>query len=277
MSMADQTLGWSGNRGPRGAAVQGPSIPQQASAAPYPLESTVNVGGQERFVSLASGALLALLGLGRRNKLGMLIAGVGAGLIYRGATGHCSVYNALGVDTANDPERTREHLEEAAAHGLHVAQSLLINKTPEELYKFWRNFENLPKIMTQLESVHVIDERRSHWVTKAPRITGGKVEWDAEIIEDVPNARIAWRSLPGADVDNQGSVTFTRALGDRGTAVRIVMDYNPPAGRLGKWVASLFGKSPEQQVWKDLHDFKRFMEIGEIPTTAGQPRGTCAG
>jgi uncharacterized membrane protein len=93
--------------------------------------------------------------------------------------------------------------------------------------------------MSHLESVAVVDDKRSHWVAKAPAIAGGKVEWDAEIINDEPNALIAWRSLENADVDNAGSVRFVPAPGDRGTEVKVVIDYIPPAGRVGKWVAKL--------------------------------------
>jgi uncharacterized membrane protein len=212
------------------------------------------VGGGERLVSMAAGSILALLGVGRRDLTGLVIAGVGAGLIYRGATGHCSVYESMGIDTKHEP--ATRFLPPAAGprpsekRAVHMAQSLLIDKSPEELYAYWRDFRNLPRIMTHLESVQILDERRSHWVAKAPSLAGGKVEWDAEIIIDEPNARIAWQSLPGADVDNRGSVQFTRALGDRGTKVRVVVDYAPPAGRLGKWVAKLFGEEPEQQPLK---------------------------
>jgi uncharacterized membrane protein len=219
-----------------------------------------NVGRGERLVSAAAGSILALLGVGRRDLAGLAIAGVGGALVYRGATGRCSVYQALGVNTADeDGEAQRTRL---ADRGVHVNASFLINKSPEELYGFWKNFENLPQFMTHLESVRKIDEARSHWVAKAPRIYGGKVEWDAEITADEPNSRIAWRALPGADVEHRGSIKFKRALGDRGTMVNVDLDYRPPGG---------------QQIHADLRNFKRMMELGEIPTIAGQPRGTCTG
>jgi uncharacterized membrane protein len=240
-----------------------------------------NVSGEERLVSVAAGSILALLGIARCDVTGWVVAGVGAALVYRGATGHCSMYESLGINTAHErPQRiigAQPQSRRSEKHGVHVAVSLLIDRSPEELYAYWRNFANLPTIMTHLESVEVLGGNRSHWVAKAPSIVGGKVEWDAEITADEPNSRIAWRSLPGADVENDGSVQFKRALGDRGTAVRVVVDYVPPAGRVGKWVAKLFGEEPEQQIWYDLRNFKHVMETGEIPTTVGQPRGTCAG
>ena len=227
----------------------------------------------ELLVSAAAGAILALQGVARRDLTGALSAGVGGALIYRGATGHCAVYQRLGVNTAQDGEQAGDSTQP----GVHITESFLINRSPEELYNFWRNFENFPQFMTHLESVTKIDDRRSHWVAKAPAIYGGKVEWDAEITTDEPNSRIAWRALPDSDVQHRGEVRFTRARGDRGTMVRVELDYNPPVGQLGRWLAKLFGEEPEQQVRDDVRNFKRLIEIGETPTIEGQPHGTCAG
>jgi uncharacterized membrane protein len=239
-------------------------------------ESHANVGSTERTVSTAVGALLALGGLSRRSAGGLALAAIGGGLIYRGVSGHCPVYQAAGINTADEMSAAASP-EDYFEHGIHVEQSFTIAKSPWELYQYWRNFENLPQIMSHLESVSVIDEKRSHWVAKAPAIAGGKVEWDAEIINDEPNALIAWRSLENADVDNAGSVRFVPAPGERGTEVKVVIDYIPPAGRVGKWVAKLFGEAPDQQIQEDLRKFKRVMETGEFATTKGQPRGTCGG
>jgi uncharacterized membrane protein len=131
--------------------------------------------------------------------------------------------------------------------------------------------------MTHLESVRVLDEKRSRWTVKAPSITGGQVEWEAEIVRDEPNKLIAWKSLPGADVDNAGQVTFEKAPGDRGTSVRVSFDYVPPAGRLGNWIATIFGEAPARQAREDLRNFKRVMEIGEVLSLVGQPQGSCSG
>jgi uncharacterized membrane protein len=161
--------------------------------------------------------------------------------------------------------------------GIHVTQSFSVNKSPEDLYTSWRNLEKLPTIMTHLESVRVINDSLSHWVAKAPVIAGGKVEWDAEITVDEPPARIAWQSLPGSRVENRGSVEFMPGRGDRGTAMRVAIDYRPPAGQLGHWISKLFGKSADQQIREDLRNFKRTMEIGESLTVTGQPQGNCLG
>jgi uncharacterized membrane protein len=245
----------------------------QADSAQTAERRQVNVGSSERLVSLASGAILLLNGLGRRDLLGLLIAGVGGAMVHRGATGYCHMYNAMGYDTAHQ-EATPELFER---EGTHIAESYLIGRSREELYGQWRNFENLPRIMTHLKSVRVLDDRRSHWVAKAPSIAGGQVEWDAEITADEPNTRIAWRSLPGADIHNRGSVEFADAPGDRGTLVRVTLDYLPPAGTAGRYLAKLFGEEPESQIKDDLRNFKRLMETGDVVTVVGQPRGTCMG
>jgi len=224
-------------------------------------KSHVNVGEAERAASVAAGGILLALGLVRRSIPGMLIAGIGGALAYRGASGRSYLYDALGVNTAK--------------RGIHIEQAFLISKPAEELYRFWRDFRNLPGIMTHLERVDVLDDTRSFWVARAPAIAGGKVEWHAEITRDDPNELIAWRSLPDSQVDNAGQIRFKRAMGDRGTEVHVYLEYNPPAGRLGHWAATLFGESPQQQIRDDLRNFKRLMETGEIPTIIGQPHGTC--
>jgi uncharacterized membrane protein len=231
-----------------------------------------NVGQLERGVSIASGAILALLGVGRGGLPGLLIGAVGGGLIYRGATGHCHAYQALGINTAEE-----EQQQSAGTGDIHVEQALLVNKSPEELYRYWRNFANLPSIMSHLKEVTVTDDRKSHWVAKAPKLYGGEVEWDAEITQDEPNSMIAWRSLAGADVDNNGLVRFSPGLGDRGTEVHVSINYSPPAGKVGDLVAKLFGYGASHQIREDLRSFKNTMEVGEVPTTEGQSRGTCTG
>jgi uncharacterized membrane protein len=168
----------------------------------------------------------------------------------------------LGV-TALDIMNAQQLATTAGAHGgLSQVNTITINRSPEEVYKFWRDFRNLPRFMTHLESVEVTGETRSHWVAKA--LGGGIVEWDAEITEDRPNQSIAWRSLEGADVDNWGSVRFDQAPGKRGTEVRVEIEYNPPGGALGAGIAKIFGQAPEQKIKDDLFRFKQVMETGEV-------------
>lgn len=146
--------------------------------------------------------------------------------------------------------------------GIDVAQSVTVRRPVEEVYAFWREVENLPKFMLHLESVEDLGEGLSRWVARAP--AGLHVAWDAEQTEQRPNERIAWRSLPGSQVDNEGEVTFRRAPGDRGTEIRVRLLYRPPAGRVGALFARLFGEAPAQQVRDDLRAFKQIMEIGEV-------------
>ncbi|MDB5321257.1 MAG: cyclase/dehydrase [Phycisphaerales bacterium] len=231
---------------------------------------TINVGEQERWISAGIGALLALYGFKRLSAAGILVGTGGVLLLQRALTGHCPLYEKLGLNTATgEGAAPKEYFE----RGIHVEESFTIMKSPEELYSFWHNFENLPRFMKHLKSVKVLDEKRSHWVADGP--AGMDVEWYAEIINDEPNKLIAWRSLGGADVDNAGSVTFRPAPGDRGTKVSVVIDYIPPAGKAGAWIAKLFGHDADQLVREDLRNFKRLMETGEIPTTEGQPMGVC--
>lgn len=175
--------------------------------------------------------------------------------------------------TGRDASRNPGAVEQPAMAGgpIQVEKSVAVNRSPEECYAFWRNLENLPRFMQHLESVRNLDDKRSHWVAKAP--AGRTVEWDAEITEDRPNEALDWRSLPGADVDNAGTVRFERGPGGRGTMVRVRMRYNPPGGALGALLAKVVMEEPNVQVQEDLRRFKRVMETGDVPTTEGQPTG----
>lgn len=146
--------------------------------------------------------------------------------------------------------------------GIQVRKAITVNRTPAEAYSYWRDFENLPRFMAHLESVRVLDGRRSYWKARAP--LGTTVEWTAEIIEDQPNELIAWRSIAGTKVPNAGRVRFVPAPGGRGTEVHVELSYHPPAGALGATVARLFGDEPSQQVDGDLRRFKQMMEVGEV-------------
>jgi uncharacterized membrane protein len=154
---------------------------------------------------------------------------------------------------------------------LPVEVSLAINRSPEEIYRFWRDFENLPRFMSYLESVMVTGKTRSHWVAKGP--AGTSMEWTADIIEDRPNEVIGWQTLKGADVDHTGTVRFEPSPNKRGTIVTVDMQYSPPGGTLGAGVAFVFGKDPAQTIKSDLRRLKQFLETGEIITTEGQPAG----
>lgn len=196
------------------------------------------------------------------------MAAAGGALLNRGASGHSAVYQRLGVSTARGRE---SHLGLPGVHPVEVERAVTIDRPREELYQFWRDVQNLPRVMTHLQSVTPLDNDRSHWVARSP--LGGTVEWDAVITDDRPNERIAWRSADDSEIANSGSVHFTPAPGNRGTEVKVHLVYDAPAGRPGAMLAKLTGESADQQVREDLRHFKQVMEAGEIPTTEGQPRG----
>lgn len=158
---------------------------------------------------------------------------------------------------------------------LHVSKSVTINRPREEVYGLWRDLKNLPLFMHHVRSVTPLGDGRSHWVARAP--AGQEVEWDAEIIEEQPGRRIAWRSLAESDVRHQGDVRFRKAPGDRGTEVRVHLDYDPPAGRAGAAVAKLFGEEPEQQIRDDLRRLKQVLETGEVLLSDGSLEGAGQG
>lgn len=146
--------------------------------------------------------------------------------------------------------------------GMHVRKSITINRPIDEVYAFWRNFENLPRIMSHLQSVQVTDERQSHWKTEGP--AGRFVEWDAVIVADTPNEIISWQSVEGADIPNRGAVHFRPAPGGRGTEITVELDFEAPGGSLGRTFAKLFGKDPAQQIASDLRRLKQLLETGEV-------------
>jgi uncharacterized membrane protein len=175
--------------------------------------------------------------------------------------------------TALDVRCSLEHAkaESGKENGGRVNKTIIINRSPQELYNYWHSFQNFPRFMDYLESVQVTGDRRSHWVAKGP--AGKRVEWDAEITADEPNEVIAWRSLEGSDIDHSGSVRFRPARGGRGTFLRVEMAYRPPAGVVGVAVAKLLGRAPDQEIHESLLRLKQLMEAGEIITTDGQPAG----
>lgn len=229
-------------------------------------QSDINVGDLERRASVLGGGALVLFGLTRRSLPGLLLAALGGGLVYRGATGHCHTYRVLSISTAPGSRGKSPVASVPHGQGIKVEQSIVINKPPDELYRFWRNLENLPRFMDHLQAVQVLDGQRSHWVVKAP--LGTSVEWYAEVVNDAEDELIAWRSLPGSDIGNAGSVRFKPAPGG-GTEVRVALEYDPPAGEMGVAFARILGEEPGQQVEDDLNRFKRVVEGAESLTDLG--------
>ena len=221
----------------------------------------VNLSGKERMLSVLGGTVLGLYGLGRIRLSGVLLAGLGGALIYRGVTGSCRLYRALGISRP-----TTMTGEVRGNRGVKVERQVTVDAPADTLYRIWRNFENLPRFMSHLERVRVLSDRRSRWTVKTPAGVGAPVEWDAEIINERPGELIAWQSVGEAAVDHAGSVRFER--GQHGsTVVQVELQYDPPAGELGHAVAKLFGQDAGSQIETDLREFKRAVETGEI--TAG--------
>ncbi|MFW6059954.1 MAG: SRPBCC family protein [Phycisphaeraceae bacterium] len=247
-----------------------------ASPAPPPARIEHNVGLGER---LASGALAGALASGAVNLvarrggvlgvLGALAAGgLAVELVRRAVTGHSRFYQAVGVRA--DDAGVRSH---PLKRWVHVEHRVTVARSPRELYERWRDLASLPRFMRDIERVEPMDESRSHWVARGPR--GRRFAWDAVLTEDVPAERIAWRSLPGGDIQTEGSVQFDEAPSDRGTTVTVYLRHRFPGGAFAAVTAQLFGQAPAQQLRASLRRFKSLAEAGEIPTIEGQPRGRC--
>ncbi|MBD2757726.1 SRPBCC family protein [Spirosoma validum] len=233
--------------------------------------SRINVDDTERIWSAAGGALLATYGLRRGSFSGLLLATLGGFMVYRGASGYCPMNQALGRNTAEP------NAEDKAVDSIEIAKSLTINKPREEVYAYWRQLENLPRFMFHLSEVRQLDNKRSHWVAKLSdgllAKTLGTVEWDAQILEEVKNERLVWKSVADARIDNAGEVSFVDAPNGQGTEVHAVIKYRPPAGQLGGAIMKLFNPAFEEMIKQDLRRFKQLLETGEITTIDGQPSG----
>lgn len=227
--------------------------------------SDQNVGPVERVASILLGSLLLANGIKRMSLFGFGLAGLGAGLIQRGATGRCPMYSALNV-TGGQSLATKT-FSNPLHQQIRVEESIIIHKPVEEIYRFWRNLENLPSFMDHLLAVHPIDQKRSHWIARAP--AGRTVEWDADIVAEQENHRLAWRSVQGGGVASAGQVLFEKD-GDN-TRIHVILTYAPPAGIVGAAVARLFGEEPAQSIAADLHHLKHLMESSDSAVTGESP------
>ncbi|RPI52805.1 MAG: SRPBCC family protein [Acidobacteria bacterium] len=227
-----------------------------------------NISMNGRVTSTIAGAALAAFGYQRSNRaLGLL----GLGLVARGASGWCPVTAAVGHESGDFDEPTRRHL--GGSGGVIVEDAITIHRPVSDVYSYWRNLENLPRFMEHLAEVRVSDRSHSHWVAKGP--LGVTVEWDAEIINDIPPTLLSWKSVGRSDVVSAGSVRF-RPAGDDATQVHVKLQYDPPAGKLGAALAWLLGEDPQKQIAEDLQRFKQLVETGEI-AEAGAFRATVSG
>lgn len=225
-----------------------------------------NISDLEKWVSIAAGAGFALYGLSRLRSSGWLWTGLGGLLLRRGVTSHCDLYQALGVNTAASDTRTAL----GGSRGINVLESVTIDRPIPELYRFWRNLENLPRFMRHLESVEKMTDSISRWRAKGP--AGTVVEWEAEFYNEVPDKLIAWRSLEGSSVVSAGSVNFADAGAGRGTRVTVHLQYSPPGGRLGATIARLLGADAATQIREDLWRFKQLVEADSSDAEASPRR-----
>jgi uncharacterized membrane protein len=227
----------------------------------------VNLGALERVASIAGGAALIAYGLRRRARFGNSVAWFGGSLVVRGLSGWCGLYALFGVDRSGRGEAMQGNL------GVKVEREMVFEEPAEKLYAFWRDFRNLPTIMPHVESVSVYPDGRSHWRVKGP--LGAAFEWDARIINDVPNEVIAWRTEEGARVQHAGSVRFERLTGD-GTLVRVSLQYHPPGGELAHLVTALFGADPGVRIEDDLMRLREAMARANEDRDGMQPATTSA-
>ena len=211
-----------------------------------------NIGILEGRISAGAGGGLLLLGLITRKRLGLALSLASAGgyLLYRGLTRRDPIYRALGLNMETQGDQGR----------IEVVRTIVIERPASAVYGYWRNLAQLPRFMRHLASVREIDSQHSHWVASAP--AGMKVEWDAEIVQDLSNERLSWHSLPDSEVMNSGVVHF-RDLGDGATEVQVFIAYAPPAGAVGAAVAQLLGAEPGQQIEEDLQRLKDLLESTE--------------
>jgi uncharacterized membrane protein len=234
-----------------------------------PTTSGINVSEKERIASIVGGAALAGFALVRRGAATIPAIVTGLGLIYQGLSGNSPLYRMLGRNTAvkTNPRRVSVPHQQ----GIHVVRAATIQRSIEDLYNFWRDPTNLPQVMSYIESVQVTGPNRAHWTIKLPG--GKKAEFDVEVYTDIPNEVISWRSLPGSEIPNAGSVRFNAAPAGRGTEVHLTLEFVPPGGPLGQAILKLFGEAPAQYVGQFLREFKQVMETGEKATTEGQTSG----
>jgi uncharacterized membrane protein len=229
--------------------------------------ASANVNDLERTASVVAGTALLIGAMRGKRKTMKTLAG--AGLVARGVSGYCPVNTVLGRSRQRDD--TRQAL--GGDRGVRIEESITVRRAPRDLYIFWRQLKNLPQVFSHLCSVEPTGPRTSHWVMEGPG--GTRLEWDAEIINDVKPELIAWRSLPGSDIASAGSVSFRENLrsGQDATDVTVVMQYDAPGGAAARAVAWLAGMEPEQIVREELARFKESFEFGDPSVQFRKPSG----
>lgn len=225
-----------------------------------------NVGDEGRVASLVAGLGLTFYGLHRGSWIGAASFLVGASLLHRGWTGYCALYEQLGIDSTGKPQ---DRPGVRAQHGRKIVAKIEVNRDRRDVYDFWRNFQNLPRVMRHLKAVAPIDGTRSRWTAYAP--LGQTLSWEAEIINERYDEMIAWQSVPGSQVATAGSVHLDDSSSGKGTEITITLKYDPPGGHLADRIAHLLGQSLEDELKSDLHAFKKSLESDEWPIADDQP------
>jgi len=222
-----------------------------------------SIDALERVAALTTATAVVAYGLSRRNLPGVCLAAAATPLAYRGLSGEWP--------RVRNGNSTRTGIRTALAgnRGIHVRESVRLEKPIDEVYRFWRNLENLPQFMNYLDALIDLGNGRSRWIAKGP--AGTHVKWEAEIINEVENQVIGWQSLPGGDITTAGSVNFDTVRNGRSTQLSVHFQYAPPAGRAGSIIAKAFGREPSQTVREDLRRLKQLLEAGEFPHA--KPRG----
>ncbi|HWA82152.1 MAG TPA: SRPBCC family protein [Fimbriimonadaceae bacterium] len=212
----------------------------------------IDAGDVEHLAALLTGGLLYATGARKGGFAGFLFKTGGLALLYRGQQGYRRLYNTLGVRLDDRPTGVGKQ-------NIRVESEIVVRRPREELYRIWRNFENLPVFMDHLVKVVELTDYESRWVARAP--AGMVITWDAVVINDVENELIAWETLEGSGVDHAGSVHFSNEVGGA-TRIRVILRYDPPADLFGAFIGKVFGSDPQRQIDHDLRRFKRIMEVG---------------
>lgn len=232
-------------------AVKGPLLQENENA---------NVNMPERILSILAGAVITYKGIKQITShpvIALQEAMVGGILLYRGATGVCPIYSRLGKDSTD-------------TQAISISERFIVNKPREEVYAFWRNFENLPRFMKHLASVEEQGNNRSQWKANLPGEIV-KLTWNAEITREEENRYIGWQSIEGSMVDNAGKVEFNDAINGSGTELSVEISYFPPAGSLGQGIAKLLNNVFEDKIREDVTNFKHYVEGEEYKTYVTSP------
>jgi uncharacterized membrane protein len=216
---------------------------------------SVNVGKAERIASIIAGTLLVYKGIkDQQSKYALPIMITGGLMVFRGATGHSEVYSLAGKKKLPDTVKN-----------INIITKMTVNRPRNEVYAFWRQLSNLPLFMEHLQTVDVLDEKRSHWVAKVPGNIA-RIEWDAEIVKEIDGELLGWNSLPHATINNAGKVEFRDADGGAGTELTIIITYRAPFGDVGEGIASWLNPMVKKMIAKDVKNFKRYIEAGDVAT-----------